>query len=73
MRLRVARKVHIATYWPPRPARVAMRGDAFWPLPPSRHRHTTRRRSWRRIQRVHRRHFPMPVLRPISHRKRERP
>ncbi len=69
MRLRVARKIHIAVLEATmaHPHMLLSRG------PLSGHRHHTLLRAWRRIQRVHRRHFPYPVLRPVFHRKRNRP
>lgn len=73
MRLRVARKVILADRrfllmtggvpmkWDPRPQRMG------------RHRESTFERAYARIRPVHRRHFGTSVLRPISHRQRNRP
>ena len=62
MRLRIARKVLLI-----------QRGSWPYCLTTSEHRPGTLLRAHQRIYPIHRRHFPGPVLRPISHRKAERP
>lgn len=73
MRLRVARKVILADR-----RFLLMQGGCPmkwdpWPQRMTRHRESTLERAYARIRPVHRRHFGTSVLRPISHRKGERP